>query len=185
VAYPAGQSDGQSIYGVMTQPDPVFGSVHEFAAVAPLLGLSVNDCATKTPPQTVSTGLPYCVVPLRSIDALSRLHVDLANSQRYFESSDAKFFYAIAPEGPRSWRARMQFYNGEDPATGSAAGCAIAYLVRHGLAAAEEEIHIRQGVEMLRPSDLYASANSVSGKITNVRLGGSTVHVAKGRLFLE
>jgi len=185
VVFPAGRSEGQSIYGVMTQPDPVFGRVHEFATIAPLLGLSVNDCATKPLPQTVSTGLPYCVVPLRSIKALGRLRVDLAKSERYFQSNDAKFFYAIAPEGSRSWRARMHFYNGEDPATGSAAGCAIAYLVWHGIAAPGEEIHIRQGVEMSRPSDLYASANSVSGKITDVRLGGSTVHVAKGRLFLE
>jgi trans-2,3-dihydro-3-hydroxyanthranilate isomerase len=79
----------------------------------------------------------------------------------------------------------MQFYGGEDPATGSAAGCAIAYMVRYGIAAAREEIHIRQGVEIQRPSDLYASANSISGKIGEVRLGGSTVPVAKGRLFLE
>jgi trans-2,3-dihydro-3-hydroxyanthranilate isomerase len=159
--------------------------VHEVPAFAPLLGLHEDDCATEPPPQTVSTGLPYCIVPLRSVEALGRLRVDLAASERYFEVKDAKFFYAIAPEGPRVWRARMQFYNGEDPATGSAAGCAIAYLVRHAIAAPEEEIHIRQGVEILRPSDLYASANSISGRITDIRLGGSTVHVANGRLFLE
>jgi trans-2,3-dihydro-3-hydroxyanthranilate isomerase len=45
-------------------------------------------------------------------------------------------------------------------------------------------VHICQGVEIGRPSDLYVSANSISGKIAEVRVGGSTVHVAKGRLFL-
>jgi trans-2,3-dihydro-3-hydroxyanthranilate isomerase len=185
VVFPAGRNTGNSSYGVMTQPEPVFGAVHEAKAIAPLLGLHGTDCADGPPPQTVSTGIAYCIVPLRSVEALGRLRVDLAASERYFQSSDAKFFYAIAPEGSGIWRARMQFYNGEDPATGSAAGCAIAYLVRHGLAAPEQEIHIRQGVEILRPSDLYASANSISGKITGVRLGGSTVHVAKGRLFLQ
>jgi trans-2,3-dihydro-3-hydroxyanthranilate isomerase len=185
VTFPAERNVGKGSYGVMTQPEPVFGSTHEIPIVALLLGLREEDCAAGPVPQTVSTGLPYCVVVLRSIEALERLRVDLAPSERYFQSSDAKFFYAVAPEGSGVWRARMQFYGGEDPATGSAAGCAIAYMVRHGIAAAREEIHIRQGVEIQRPSDLYASANSISGKIGEVRLGGSTVPVAKGRLFLE
>lgn len=78
----------------------------------------------------------------------------------------------------------MQFYGGEDPATGSAAGCAIAYLVGRGAVPSEQQIHLRQGIEIGRPSDLYLSARSVDGKITDVRVGGSTVLVAKGQLFL-
>lgn len=79
----------------------------------------------------------------------------------------------------------MQFYGGEDPATGSAAGCAISYLVRHGLCAPGERLHLRQGIEIRRPSDLYISANLENGKVCEVRVGGSTVPVAKGLLFLE
>jgi trans-2,3-dihydro-3-hydroxyanthranilate isomerase len=79
----------------------------------------------------------------------------------------------------------MQFYNGEDPATGSAAGCAISYLVQRGAVAAGERIHVRQGVEIGRTSDLYLSAHLESAKVTNVRVAGSTVLVAKGRLFLQ
>jgi len=173
-----------SAFGEMTQPEPEFGAMHEVATIAPLMGLREEDCATGPEPQTVSTGLPYCVVPLRSIEALGRLRVDLARSEEYFRGSSAKFFHAIAPEAPGIWRARMQFYNGEDPATGSAAGCAISYMVRHGIAAPREQLHLRQGVEIGRPSDLYVSANSVSGKITEVRVAGSTVRVAKGRFFL-
>ena len=185
VRFPAERNSDKSSYGEMTQPEPVFGSIYDIATVAPLMGLREEDCIAQPGPQTVSTGLAYCVVLIRSIEALGRLRVDLAASERYFQSSDAKFFYALAPESSAVWRARMQFYNGEDPATGSAAGCAIAYLVRHGIAAARELIHIRQGVEIQRPSNLYASADSISEKITDVCLGGSTVHVAKGRLFLE
>ena len=184
VVFSAERNVGGRSYGEMTQPDPVFGVEHDAAEIAPLLGLGQEDCAELPRPQTVSTGLPYCIVPLRSIDALGRLTVDLRGAERYFRGSDAKFFYAIAPHGPAVWRARMQFYNGEDPATGSAAGCAIAYLVRHRMAAPGEPVHICQGVEIDRPSDLYVSANSISGKIAEVRVGGSTVHVAKGRLFL-
>ncbi len=80
----------------------------------------------------------------------------------------ARWFYVLAPaldqnsldeklDGAR-YRARMQFYGGEDPATGSAAGCAIAYLVARGADASAIAVHVRQGVEMGRPSDLFLSA---------------------------
>ena len=85
----------------------------------------------------------------------------------------------------------MQFNGGEDPATGSAAGCAISYLMQRGAVASGQRIHLRQGVEMGRPSELYLSAQikeaAEEGKgvrVTDVRVGGSTVLVAKGRLFL-
>ncbi len=78
----------------------------------------------------------------------------------------------------------MQFYGGEDPATGSAAGCAISYLVGHGLVAPRRRIHVQQGVEIGRASDLFLGADLVSGKVSDVRVGGSTVRVAKGQLFL-
>ena len=175
---------GNNVYGEMTQPEPQFGLLHDPEVVAPLLGLRAEDLATQEPPQTVSTGLAYCIVVLQSVEALSRLRVDMRGSEQYFHSTDAKFFYAIAPESGGAWRARMQFYNGEDPATGSAAGCAIAYLVRHGIVPSGEQVHIRQGVEIGRSSDLFVSANSILGRITDVRVGGSTVHVAKGRFFL-
>jgi trans-2,3-dihydro-3-hydroxyanthranilate isomerase len=85
----------------------------------------------------------------------------------------------------------MQFNGGEDPATGSAAGCAIGYLVHRGAVPPGKRLHLRQGVEMNRPSELYLSAKCQNGtaqlgsaKVGDVRVGGSTVLVAKGRLFL-
>jgi len=78
----------------------------------------------------------------------------------------------------------MQFYGGEDPATGSAAGCAISYLVQHGAVAPGQRILLRQGVEIGRPSDLFLAATLQSARVTDVRVGGSTVLVAKGQLFL-
>jgi trans-2,3-dihydro-3-hydroxyanthranilate isomerase len=83
-----------------------------------------------------------------------------------------------------SWRARMQFNGGEDPATGSAAGCAISYLVHRGVVAPGRRAHLRQGVEMGRPSELFLSAQIRSAKVCQVQVGGSTVLVAKGQLFL-
>jgi len=45
-------------------------------------------------------------------------------------------------------------------------------------------VHVRQGVEMGRPSDLFLSAKQDGAKVGDVRVAGSTVAVAKGRLFL-
>ena len=98
----------------------------------------------------------------------------------------ARWFYVLGPTGGQTpaWRARMQFYGGEDPATGSAAGCAIAYLVSRGAVQPGQRIAVRQGVEIGRPSDLFLSAKLASAMVTGVRVAGSTVLVAKGRLFL-
>jgi trans-2,3-dihydro-3-hydroxyanthranilate isomerase len=79
----------------------------------------------------------------------------------------------------------MQWYGGEDPATGSAAGCAISYLVRAHIVKPSTKVLIRQGVEIQRPSEIYASAKLQDGKVSEVRVGGSTVLVANGRFFLE
>ncbi len=78
----------------------------------------------------------------------------------------------------------MQFYNGEDPATGSASGCTIAYLVRHSLAASDQPIVLEQGIEMLRPSRIYVQATYSEGSAKNVRVAGRTIPIASGRIFL-
>ncbi len=80
--------------------------------------------------------------------------------------------------------ARMQFYGGEDPATGSGAGCAIAYLVGRGIVDSDDPIRVRQGVEIGRPSDLFLTARASGAKVSDVRVAGCTVPVAKGELFL-
>jgi trans-2,3-dihydro-3-hydroxyanthranilate isomerase len=170
-------------FAEMRQLDPTFGATHEAAAVAPLLGLRAEDLA-ETAPQTVSTGTAFCIVVLRSVEALGRLRVDAVASVPYLRDSGARLFYALAPEADGLWRARMQFYGGEDPATGSAAGCAIAYLVRHGLRPSGKRLHLRQGIEINRPSDLYLSANLSGETVNEIRVAGSTVPVAMGRFFL-
>lgn len=172
-------------HGEMTQPNPVFGQMHEREAVAQAIGVSTDDIASDMPVQTVSTGMPFCIVPFRSVDALSHLRIPGALAEAYLKNTDAKFFYCITQELQGVWRARMQFYNGEDPATGSAAGCAIAYLVRHGFAASGEQLHIRQGIEIGRPGEIGVRAKFDGVSVSEVRVSGSTIFVANGRFFLE
>ncbi len=187
----------EGLFGEMTQRDPEFGAELDPAEVARLTGLAVEDLDPGLPPQTISTGTAFAIVALRSIEPLARLRVSQQEATPWLRERGARWFYVLAPtfdqKDGRSpqYRARMQFYGGEDPATGSAAGCAIGYLVRRGAVAAGQRIHLRQGVEIGRPSDLYlsaqlqcASAHIESARVTDVRVAGSTVLVAKGRLFL-
>jgi trans-2,3-dihydro-3-hydroxyanthranilate isomerase len=184
------------VRGEMTQRDPVFGEVLDPVEVAKLTGLSRDDFDADRPIQIVSTGTAFAIVPLRSVEALGRLRVSQDEAGAYLRARGARWFYVLASTGAAAlskageptWRARMQFNGGEDPATGSAAGCAISHMVMHGAVASGETVHLRQGVEMGRPSDLYLSARRVSRDeqicVTDVRVGGSTVLVATGQLFL-
>jgi trans-2,3-dihydro-3-hydroxyanthranilate isomerase len=186
--------------GEMTQRDPEFGQVLDAADVAALTGLAVEDFDPVHPIQIVSTGTAFAIVPLRSAEPLARLRVRQDEAGAFLRARGARWFYVLGPTDAENaaepaWRARMQFNGGEDPATGSAAGCAISHLVHYRAVASEAMIHLRQGVEMGRPSDLYLRAclRTDSGNIengphtkdvTNVRVGGSTILVAKGTLFL-
>lgn len=178
--------EGEALFGQMTQPEPQFGEELEPAKVAELIGLSPEDLDLTLPPRSVSTGTAFAIVPLRSADALARLKVNQEEAVVWLRSRSARWFYVLGRTGGESpeWRARMQFYGGEDPATGSAAGCAIAYLVKGGAVPSGHTIHLRQGVEIGRPSDIFLSARNESSKVQDVRVAGSTVLVANGRLFL-
>jgi trans-2,3-dihydro-3-hydroxyanthranilate isomerase len=174
---------GDSLYGEMTQRDPEFGAHLDAAEVARLTGLDAADL--HQPAQVVSTGTAFAIVALRSSHALARLKVNQEEASQWLRGQGARWFYVLGPTGGQApeWRARMQFNGGEDPATGSAAGCAIAYLVARGLAAPGRSIHLRQGVEIGRPSDLFLSAMRDSAKVTAVKVAGSTILVASGQIF--
>ena len=178
--------DSKGLFGEMTQPDPEFGPELDPGEVARLTGLAVEDLDPDLTPQIVSTGTAFAIVALKSHQGLANLNVNQQQATQWLRSRGARWFYVLGPTGGEApaWRARMQFNGGEDPATGSAAGCAVSYLVHRAALASGKRIHVRQGVEIGRPSDLYLRAKYESGKITDVRVGGSTVLVANGRLFL-
>lgn len=198
------QAHDWPVQGTMTQRDPEFGEALDAAEVAALTGLSIDDFDPARPIQIVSTGTAFAIVPLRSAESLARLRVRHNEATAFLRARGARWFYILGPEAyapqtgaadPPVWRARMQFNGGEDPATGSAAGCAISHLVHHGAVASGQTIHVRQGVEIGRPSDLFLSARLheapqtmprtlAKSNVTDVRVGGSTILVAKGRLFL-
>jgi trans-2,3-dihydro-3-hydroxyanthranilate isomerase len=187
VRFKPSEPNEHGVFGTMQQKDPTFGEIHDRATLASALNLSVEDLDPNLPAQTVSTGMPFCIVPLRSLEVAARLQIPQNTSRNYLERSDAKFFHCITrcnADSTAQWHARMQFYGGEDPATGSASGCAISYLVRHGVAGSGESIVLEQGIEMQRPSRIYVSATLQGETVTKVFVGGRTIPVACGRFFL-
>jgi len=182
---------GEPAFGEMTQMDPVFRLQHDGESVARATGLRVQDFDDALPIETVSTGLPFTVAPLKSLAAIQKLQIDLNRATEYLKKTAGNFFYFVCRETvDREARlhARMLFYNGEDPATGSAAGCTAAWMVAHGVAESDERVLIEQGVEMKRPSRIFVRASlggeRDSNRIVNVRVGGNSVEIMRGEVFL-
>jgi trans-2,3-dihydro-3-hydroxyanthranilate isomerase len=177
-----------AVFGEMQQVEPVFGQFHQRETVAALIGISPGEISDEGPIQIVSTGLPYAIVPLRNLRTLQSLNPDSRKVRAYFEhAADMTDFYYITRDTQNpavDIRARGLFSTGEDPATGSAAGCAISWLVRNGVVKSGQRIHMEQGVEMKRPSQIFASAEKQGDNILNVRVGGHAVEVMEGEYSL-
>ncbi len=186
----AKEQAGPGVVGEMRQRDPEFGTRPERANVASALGLQPEDLHTALPPQTVSTGLAFLIVPLHSLEAARKLEVRGKDFAALMTAAGSHFAYIIAPVDSGAsafgaqWHARMPMYGGEDPATGSAAGCAVSYLVRYGAVSSGQPIVIEQGIEMLRPSRIAVRALRDSEGVHNVHVAGRTIPVAAGRFFL-
>lgn len=176
-----------NIFGEMHQLDPVFGQIHDRAAVAALAGLKPDDISDEWPIQTVSTGLPFAIVPIKRLSTLQSLAPDLKKIRSYFGKEALTDFYYITRDtggAEAGLRSRAIFPDGEDPATGSAAGCTAAWMVRYGIAKPGERVHIQQGVEIKRPSQIFVRAEEQGDRVVNVRVGGNAVEVMEGTLRL-
>ena len=179
---------GLPTFGEMTQKNPEFGPTHDRDAVAHVIGLSPTEFDDAAPIQTVSTGVPFTVALVRSLKTLQALRFDVSRAAEYLGNRGGKFFYFVSREtvNPKArLHARMFFYNGEDPATGSAAGCCSAWMVAHGIAASNEQVMIEQGLEMHRPSRIFVRASKHDNQVVNVRVGGNCVEVLRAEVSLD
>ena len=178
--------DGR-IFGEMRQRDPEFGTTFSRDEIAPLIGVATDEIAEDWPVQSVSTGLTFTIVPLGNPDTLANLSFTYAPAEEFLKKRGGKFFYFLCPERRQSAleaRARMFFYGGEDPATGSAAGCAASWMVQHKIAKSDEQVVVRQGGAIGRPSEMYVRATRDGKRVTNVRVGGYAVEVLRGTVRL-
>jgi len=181
------QRDGQ-LFGEMRQAEPQFSGVYPHTEVARVLGLPVTELDEDVPIQTVSTGLPFTIVAFRSLATLQKLAVGWQQMAPYLATiGNPAFFYFVCREtvNPQATlHARMIFYNGEDPATGSAAGCCTAWAVKYGVLPPEQQGLIEQGMETRRPSWIYIRASRSGDRVTNVRVGGNVVQVIDGEVTM-
>jgi trans-2,3-dihydro-3-hydroxyanthranilate isomerase len=179
-----------NVFGEMHQVKPVFGPVHDRDTIAALLDLSPDDISSDAPIQSLSTGLFFIIVLFKNLSTLQRLTVaprkayDYLSRQKLPGLSD--FYYVTRDTGdpPISLRSRGIFSTSEDPATGSAAGCTAAWMVRYGIARPEQTVHILQGVEIKRPSHIFVRASKDGESVKNVRVGGHAVEIMEGTFSL-
>lgn len=169
--------------GWMRQFTPEFGP--EFAdreLVARAAGLSIGQLHPDLPAQTISTGLPPLLVPVRDDEALRAAVRDDAASAEAVRLAGAECLYLFAIRGDGDVRARMfdvAFSIGEDPATGSAAGPLGAYLAAQGLAGMPGVCVVAQGEQVGRPSFIRLDVRP-DGDAWEVRVGGGVRIVAEG-----
>ena len=169
---------GKIVFGRMEQPVPSVTTVDGTDDLFRLLGVD----GSQLPVELYDNGSQHIFVALPSEAEVTALRPDM-NGLHVFGVTGVNCF---AGSGTR-WRTRMFSPGdgvGEDAATGGAAGPLACHLARHGLVPWGEEIVITQGVEIGRPSTLYARAEGGGGLIDRVEVGGSAVVVGRGELRL-
>ena len=167
------------VFGRMVQPLPTSKPYGEAEALLAALGLDRSEL----PVEHYDNGAQFVYVGLGSVDELEALRPDVS---ALLALSGLLGVYCFAGEGTQ-WRSRMFAPGGgvaEDPATGSAAGPFAVHLARHGRIAFGEEIEITQGVEIGRPSTLFARADGTAEQVERVEVAGSAVIVARGEFRL-
>ena len=172
----------------MDQIEPEFGKIYDPEMAAGVLNTHREDIDDRFPVQAVSTGLPFVIVPFRSLESLKKVKV---NIEKYYEKAvplGAGAFLVFCPEtynpeNDLSVRVFAECYGvPEDPATGSANGCLAGYLVKHRCFQKQSiDIRVEQGYEIGRPSLLYLRSEEKEGKI-DVHVGGKVIMIASGKL---
>jgi trans-2,3-dihydro-3-hydroxyanthranilate isomerase len=192
--------DGAPVQVVMTQGKfqivREIDDLHEQAEIARALGLAIEDLDETLPIQVISTGLPFLAVPIRALTDLRRCRVNASLLTEIYQAVGGTGCEAFTREtieiGASRAHARM-FAPGdnipEDPATGSAAGALGAYLVHHGASNAEPvegrvRFVIEQGDFIHRASRINLDVKGTAGSIEETRVGGPSVVVAKGEVFV-
>jgi trans-2,3-dihydro-3-hydroxyanthranilate isomerase len=169
------ERDGPRIvFGLMEQPIPAWQPVLDPAPILAAAGVS----GSQLPIERYDLGPGHVYLELGSPEEVAALTPDITALARATNDGVNCF----ARDGSR-WKTRMFAPNHgvvEDAATGSAAGPLAVHLARHGRIAFGERIEISQGLEIGRPSTLYATAYGSADAIDRVTVGGSAVVVARG-----
>jgi trans-2,3-dihydro-3-hydroxyanthranilate isomerase len=167
------RSGDRITFGRMSQPIPAWEQFDRERELLDILGVG----SSLLPVELYRNGPPHVYVQLDSEDAVAALRPDVA------ALADLEVAVNCFAGRGRLWKTRMFYPSGgipEDPATGSAAGPLAIHLARHGRIGFGEQIEIRQGAEIGRPSLLYATVTGDRDKINSVEVAGMALIVAEG-----
>jgi len=181
--------DGRVQSIVMTQKPPQFLKTYAAIEVLPAFGLAPEDALAGVPIQTVSTGTPMLMLPLRDHAALRRAQLDIAAYNRLRAVGDffSPHLFCLGGATPDGQTFARQFGTPpdtlEDPFTGSATGGMAAYLWRYGLID-QPRFVAEQGHWMQRPGRADVEIVGPRDAIAAVKVGGSAVTVLRGELMI-
>jgi trans-2,3-dihydro-3-hydroxyanthranilate isomerase len=171
----------------MKQIPPVFGKTYDAADISQMLNLSLEDIDNKYPVQEVSTGVPFVIVPLKTLNAAKRVRIDKDKHLELTRETQAETLVfspeTYKKENTLNARVFVDLHGiPEDPAAGSANGCLAGYLSRYRYFGEDSvSARVEQGYEIGRPSLLRIKAENREGEI-QVHVGGKVVMVANGEL---
>lgn len=171
----------------MRQINPTFGKIFDAAKISQVLMLDTSDIDERYPIQEVSTGVPFIIVPLKTLDAVKRARVDRDKQLELEKETRAQILIFCPETYSKENGLNVRVFADllgipEDPATGSANGCLAGYLSHHRYFGSDRvSVRVEQGYEIGRPSLLHLKAENKEGKI-NVHVGGKVVMVASGEL---
>ncbi len=183
---------GDGAHGVlvaMEQLAPRFMRTYEGAAVAAAFGLEADDLLSGAPVQTVSTGTPQLMVPVKTHEVLRRARLEREAYLRLRSEGDFFSPHLFCLGGATSCGDTFARHFGvppdtfEDPFTGSATGGMAAYLWHHGLLA-EPRFVAEQGHWMGRPGLALVEVSGPPDAIAGVRVSGEAVTVVRGELTI-
>ncbi len=153
-------------------------------ALARLIGLA--PVAVQDGSEHWSCGVPFLVIPVASVEALSRCALDLVSWRELFGGETTLGIYPVARADAATWRVRS-FAPGvgiaEDPATGSAAAAFAGWLARRAPPGdATLAVTLHQGIEIGRASELRVAIDRAGNCVAAVRVGGDAVMVSEGKI---
>ena len=173
----------------MKQKNPTFGQVFDSSPISQVLSLDKGAIDHRFPIQEVSTGLPFNIVPLKTLNAVKRAKIDRDKYLELIKDTESKAILIFCPEtynkeNNLNVRVFADYYGvPEDPATGSANGCLAGYLVKNRYFGGDRiDIRVEQGYEIGRPSLLFLRAEEKADTI-DVLVGGKVIMVAKGEFI--
>lgn len=181
-ARPLTAESGRARFDLPRLPQPIDLPAAEAEIVA-ALGLEAGDIGFAGHAiSAFSAGVAFTLVPVRSLEAVTRIVPDRARLER----TGPIFAYTeeTAREGS-AFHARMLDPDlGEDPATGSAAAAFAGAIMRFAPPHDGQHTYVvEQGYEIGRPSRIVLGLDVWRGRLEGATIGGEAVVVSEGRIF--